>query len=129
MVGHYSSPEPATLFVESGGAIVPDRASEPSRMDAAFAETSFSIGHQKCGNAGASRIGANIELVQLGILQQVKADRCPCCRGYAHTGRSSSKSILKALQRTQPGKFRRYDLRMRVLPAVEPDPRQLADLG
>ncbi len=98
-------------------------------MDAAFAETSFSIGHQNCGNAGASRIGGNIELVQLGTLQQVKADRCPCCRGYPHTGRSSSKPILKALQRAQPSKFRRYDTRMSVLPAVEPDLCQLADLG
>ena len=97
-------------------------------MDIRVAETSFSIGHQNCGNAGTSRTGRNIKLIQLGTLQKVKADRRTYYSRYTHTARSSSKSFLKALQCTQPGKFRRYDSSMSVLPAVEPDLCQLPDL-
>jgi len=76
-------------------------------MDIPFAETSFSIGHQNYGNAGTSHVGRNIKLIQLGTVQKVKADRPTHYSRYAHTGRSSSKSFLKALQRTHPGKLRR----------------------
>ncbi len=97
-------------------------------MNVAFGEARFSIGHQNCGNAGTSRVGRNIELIQLGTLQKVKADRCTYCSDYPHAGRSNSKSFLEALQRTHPSKFRRYDSGMSILPAVEPDLCQLPDL-
>src|ERR1700722_10477703 len=129
MVVHRTGPCPAALFVESGGAIVANGAREPSGMNIPFAQTSFSIGHQNCGNAGTSRIRSDIELIQLSTLQEIKADSRIFYFRYAHTARSGSKSFLKALQRTQPGKFRRYDSGMSVLPAVEPDLCQLPELG
>ncbi len=49
--------------------------------------------------------------------------------GTTKVGGRGPKPILKALQRAQPSKFRRYDTRMSVLPAVEPDLCKLADLG
>jgi hypothetical protein len=62
-------------------------------------------------------------LVQLGALQKVKADRRTYYSRYAHTGQSSSKSFLKVLQRTQPGKFRRYDSSLRRGPILKIDAR------
>jgi hypothetical protein len=97
-------------------------------MDIGFAKPHFSIGHQNCSNPGTSRDRRNIKLIQLGTLQKVKADRRSCLLRYAHMDRSGSKSLLKGLQRTHPGEFRRYNSSMGVLPAVEPEPGQLSDL-
>jgi len=97
-------------------------------MDIRFAKPHFSIGHQNCSNPGTSRVRRNIKLIQLGTLQKVKADRRSCLLRYAHMDRSGLKSLLKGLQRTHPGEFRRYNSSMGVLPAVEPEPCQLSDL-
>jgi hypothetical protein len=128
MVGHRPNPQPATLFVESSGTIVANRAREPSGMDLPFAKASFGIGHQNSRYAGTSRVGGHIKLIQLGTLQKVKAEKCPSCFRYTHTRRGSSKSFVKALQCPQAAKFHRDDSRMSVLPAVEPDLCQVADL-
>jgi hypothetical protein len=86
-------------------------------MDTAFVETSFSIGHQNCGNAGTSRTARNIELIQLGTLQKVKADRCTYCSGDPHTGRSRSKSFLSWHPRKQPNGSFRADIPVSATPA------------
>jgi len=107
--------------------MVANGACKPSGMDIPFAQASFGISHQYCGNTGTSRIGRNIKLIQLGTLQKIKAGWRTYHSRDAHAGRSRSKPFLKALQRTQPGKFRRDDSSMSVLPAVEPDLCQLPE--
>jgi len=86
IVSHRPSPWPATLFVESCGPIVADCARKPGSSDTVFAKTSFSIGHQISSNAGASGIGGNVKLMQLGALEKIKADRRACYFRDAHSG-------------------------------------------
>jgi hypothetical protein len=95
----------------------------------AFAETSFSIDHQSCGDTGTSRLCGNIELVQFSALQHAKANRRISHSGDPDIRQGVPKSLSEVLARAQPSELRRYDSSVRVLPSVIPDLRQLLDLG
>ena len=119
---------PSTLFVESCGAFVSNRAGEPGGGNAACSEPGLRIGNQCGRDARTSCLRRDEELIELVPLDDGESNRGAQGAYDSHIGKCGTEPVSETLQRPKSNQFRRHDLRMRFLPAVEPHSCQALDL-
>src|SRR5262245_52593000 len=113
---------PAGFLVEPRGSVVADRARQPGRPDAGRGEASLGVRNQGRGNALPARLFRHIKLIELVALQYRESDRRAARSRDACGGHEQRQPFTKILERSQPRQSRRDDSRVRVPPAVEPNP-------
>src|SRR5688572_23681245 len=119
---------PALLLVEARGAVVPDRAREPGGLDALCSEVSFGVGDQRPGDAGATRLAGDEQLIELVVLGEVEPDRCSWRTDDADVRQRLPQPLPEAFPGAQALEVLGEERRVGVLPRVVPHGGELIDL-
>jgi len=95
-IHHDPGAMPAALLVEARGSFVSDGTREPRRLDAVVGEARLCVGHQRGGNARASRLCFDEQLIELVALDDAEADGGARWPHNLDVGKRGLKPVSKA---------------------------------
>jgi len=127
LVHHRTNTAPPVLLVEAGRAIVSNRARQPRRLNAVGGKAGLSVRDQRGGNASAAGLRRDEELIQLVLFDDGESKRRERRTDDADVGESGLQTIPEAVECPELGQSSRHDRRVRFVPAVVPDTRQVID--
>jgi hypothetical protein len=128
-VHHGAGRAPSALFVESGGALISNRAGEPRGLDPSVGKPGFGIRYQPGRGARTTRRRRHEELIDFVAFHDAEADRGARWPDHSNLGQVDPQPLPETLQRAQPCEFGRDDLGMCLMPSIEPELRQPIELG
>src|SRR5688572_26958257 len=128
-VGHLTDPPPPLFLVETDRAFVADRDRQPGRLHAEATQARLAVVDELSGNVRPTRDRGDIKLIQLICLDRAEPQRAAGRPDHAGVWQRVAHSFTKVLQGTQTLEFRWHHLRVRILPAVVPELRQVVDLA
>ena len=108
------------LLVEPGRSLVADRARKPCGLETVRKQPRLRIRDQSGSDAGATRLGSDIELPELIAFEHVEPERHPHWPDNPRMAERRFQTLSEIFAHARSDQRLRQDRSMRILPAVVP---------
>jgi hypothetical protein len=119
---------PAALLVKPRRAIIADRARKPRDLHTTLGEPCLRVGDQRRSDTRAARPGRHEKLIQLLTPEGAEAERRAGWPDNVDVREYGLQPIAKARRGAEAGHLERSKRRMRFVPDIVPQPREMIDL-